>query len=377
MKDEAQREYHEVAQIFPMMSDAEFEALKTDIAEHGQREPIWLDRDGRIVDGRNRHKACVELDITPRFETWNGQGSLVSFVVSLNLHRRHLTDDQRKLIAAKLATMPNGGDRKSDQSSNLNSDFVTIKEAADLMHVGRTGVAYAKRVLAEGTPELVAAVEAGDVAVSAAAEVATLPQEWQRVIVEHGEVAEAAKEIRAGKSDAVEDRVKPHVTHNSGNNEWYTPGTFIAAARAVLGGIDLDPSTSEMANEVVKADLIYTADDDGLDHQWRGRVWMNPPYSSDLVGKFVEKLTHHFKRRDVSAAVVLVNNATETQWFHQLAEHASAICFPKGRVRFWSPTGQPGAPLQGQAIVYLGGEADKFQSSFQQYGIIAQLNGIQ
>jgi hypothetical protein len=85
------REFHEVANIFPMMQGEEFDALKADIAANGLREPIWLHPDGRIIDGRNRYRACCELSIEPEYHTWNGSGSLVSFVVSLNLHRRHLT----------------------------------------------------------------------------------------------------------------------------------------------------------------------------------------------------------------------------------------------------------------------------------------------
>lgn len=167
----------------------------------------------------------------------------------------------------------------------------------------------------------------------------------------------------------------PHVSHNSGNNEWYTPPEYIYAARLVMGGIDLDPATSEEANKVVDAERFYTAEDDGLRQPWFGRVWMNPPYASDLVGRFVDRLASGVERGDITEAVVLVNNATETAWFNRLMGVASAVCFPRGRVRFWQPGGDTGAPLQGQAVVYCGVHTAKFIEEFKGFGWIALVTG--
>lgn len=362
-------EFHEVADIFPMMGKDEFDALKTDIAAHGQREAIWLHPDGRIIDGRNRYRACMELGRAPVFRTWDGTGSLVSFVVSLNLHRRHLTESQRAMVAAKLANMEHGGNRK-DQVANWRLDQITQADAAKLLQVGERSIQRAKAVLENAAEELVAQVERGEVAVSAAATVATLPTEWQRVIVEHKEVTEVARDLRTGRTAEVEERVKPHVAHNSGNNEWYTPRDYIEAARKALGSIDLDPASSAKANEVVQATRFYTIDDDGLTQPWTGNVWMNPPYSSDLVGRFAERLIQAWRAQEINAAVVLVNNATETAWFQALAAAASAVCFPRGRVRFWNPAGTQGAPLQGQSLLYIGDEPWRFIDAFSTYGFL-------
>ena len=102
LKEEMHREYHEVAQIFPFMQGDEFEQLKDDIAANGLLKAIWLHPNGRIIDGRNRHRACIETETEPCFKVWDGDGSLVSFVVSMNLHWRHLTSSQLAVVAADI-----------------------------------------------------------------------------------------------------------------------------------------------------------------------------------------------------------------------------------------------------------------------------------
>ena len=163
----------------------------------------------------------------------------------------------------------------------------------------------------------------------------------------------------------------PHVSHNSGNNEWYTPPEFIAAARTVMGGIDLDPASSAKANEFVQAPRYYTAEDDGLEQAWSGRVWLNPPYSGDLVGRFAAKTVQAIRDGDIDQAVVLVNNATETTWFQLLACHAASIALPKGRIRYLDETGEPKqSPLQGQAFLYFGPHVEHFQAVFSAFGVV-------
>ncbi len=159
-----------------------------------------------------------------------------------------------------------------------------------------------------------------------------------------------------------------HVSNNGGENEWYTPPAFIVAARSVMGSIDLDPASSEIANKTVGADTFYTAAQDGLKQPWRGAVWMNPPYAQPLIADFCEAITAKFEAGDITQACVLVNNATETAWFQRMLEQASAVCLIKSRVRFLDQNGNPGAPLQGQAALYFGDCGESFAEHFHSFG---------
>ncbi len=163
------REFHPVADIFPLMEGETFEALVSNIREHGLREPIWLHQDGRIIDGRNRYRACQEVGLETRVQTYIGPDEgLVGFVVSMNLHRRHLNENQRAVAAARMANMRQG--ERTDLSP-IGGRF-SQASAASIFSVGKRSVERAKKVLESGTDELVQAVDGGAVTVSDAAAVA-------------------------------------------------------------------------------------------------------------------------------------------------------------------------------------------------------------
>lgn len=158
----------------------------------------------------------------------------------------------------------------------------------------------------------------------------------------------------------------------SGENEWYTPPVLIEAARKAMGGIDLDPASCKVAQRNVKAKKYFTIDENGLSRAWRGNVWLNPPYSKDLIGAFAEKLVS--ESRKYRQAVVLVNNATDTAWFHAMLGVASAVCLLRGRVKFLNKSGEPAnTPVQGQAVIYVGEGTSAFADSFESLGAVCFL----
>jgi phage N-6-adenine-methyltransferase len=162
-----------------------------------------------------------------------------------------------------------------------------------------------------------------------------------------------------------------HVSNNSGDNEWYTPKEYLDAVKSVMGCIDVDPASSQIANTIVQAATYYTVADDGRNKDWTGNVFMNPPYAHPLIDEFTNKLISEIQSGNTKQAIVLVNNATETKWFQSLANKAAAVCFPQSRLKFWSPEKASATPLQGQAFLYFGNDIKAFRSEFEKYGFVA------
>lgn len=160
-----------------------------------------------------------------------------------------------------------------------------------------------------------------------------------------------------------------HRAEGTGENEWYTPAEYIAAAREVMGGIDLDPATHPIAQQTVRATEFYTRQDDGLSLSWHGRVWLNPPYAQPWIARFVDKMVAEFTEGSVEQAVMLTHNYTDTAWFHK-AQTEALLCFTRGRVRFVDPDGELCAPTQGQCFFYFGPERGRFREAFRRFGFV-------
>lgn len=184
------------------------------------------------------------------------------------------------------------------------------------------------------------------------------------------EAAVAAARKKVLDANTAESGVENHRAQGTGENEWYTPAEHIERARAVLGEFDLDPASSPIAQKIVKARQFFTINDDGLKHEWRGRVWLNPPYAQPAIQHFAEKIVSEVRAKRVTEAIMLTHNYTDTAWFHHANSAASAICFTRGRIGFLSPSGERAAPTQGQAFFYYGGDVAKFARAFSDIGMV-------
>jgi N6-adenosine-specific RNA methylase IME4/ParB-like chromosome segregation protein Spo0J len=189
-------QFHPLAEIFPLVEDTEFDELVADIKANGLHEPIVVYED-KILDGRNRYRACEAAEVEPTFTVYQGDDP-VSYVISLNLRRRHLDESQRAMVAAKLATLKRGDNQHSPIGETSQA------KAAELLNVGKRSVERAAEVRDRGAPELVHAVEQGEVSVSAAAVIAGQSIEEQRQILAQVEprlIVKEAQKINARKAE--------------------------------------------------------------------------------------------------------------------------------------------------------------------------------
>jgi ParB family chromosome partitioning protein len=307
-----------------------------------------------LLDGHNRKEICDEygIEYQTRELSFPNRAAAADWIDAHQLNRRNLSPDEISLRRGRRynrAKGLRGGDRRSKgQTAPLVNAAATLgaEYGVDASTIKRDGkFAEAVETLRDAVPDLPDWIARGQ---------APPRQE----IIEASKTPECAAELL---------KPRPHVANNRGDNEWYTPVAYADAARASLGDIDLDPASCAAANEVVKAARFYSAEQDGLQHPWAGRVFMNPPYAQPLIQRFCGKLVAHVQAGEVTAAVALVNNATETRWFQGMLLAASVVCFPAGRVRFWHPR-KKAAPLQGQAVLYFGDRSETFAERFRPLG---------
>lgn len=192
-------ERHPIADAFPLLEGLAFELFLEDVKHNGLVDrDLWLYK-GKLLDGSNRGRAAEQLGLKPRFREYEGDDP-IGFVVSRNLQRRQLNESQRAMVADKLCTLQQGQTRKTRKFAGL-----TQPEAAKAFNVSERSLQSARAVGTLAIPELAAAVERGDVAVSRAAELARLGADEQRAALE----AELASSRPRAKPSAPKNDEQP------------------------------------------------------------------------------------------------------------------------------------------------------------------------
>lgn len=161
------------------------------------------------------------------------------------------------------------------------------------------------------------------------------------------------------------------------SDSWYTPSFYTELAREVMGGIDLDPFSSEEANKFVKATRYFDTTSNAFKQQWfesNGTVFMNPPYGRTLINPSINIFIDNWLNDSISQAVVLVNNATETKWFQLLLRNAAAICLASKRISFTAIDGKSvSGNTRGQVFLYFGPNVNRFKTKFKDVGVVLKI----
>lgn len=153
------------------------------------------------------------------------------------------------------------------------------------------------------------------------------------------------------------------INQTSGKTEYYTPINITLSACRVMGGIDLDPASSVVANERIKAKVIYTAADDGLVKPWFGRVWLNHPFGRLSNPSWIKRLIDSWEAGDIEQACCITFACTSENWFQPLLEFPQ--CFLSPRTNYDLPDGRKlRGVTKGSVVTYLGAEVERFKENF-------------
>lgn len=301
-------------QIMPELSQADYLALKQDIAERGIQIPIEIDRSGNILDGHHRLRAWKEL----RAEGWNLQDKYPrvvrlfeteeqkrNHIRALNILRRHLTREQ---LEEQWAAM-----RQDGMSYRQIAEASGVSHQTVMRATGPNGPVQPPAVVGKDGKKRSPTKPKPPAAPIASFFVGT-DEDEEKAKLKANKIADTGSE---GASQPV------HTTmFSSETNEYYTPPEYVEAARVVMGGIDLDPASHEKAQDWIRADTFYTIADDGLNKPWSGRVWLNPPYGKEGNDSNQEIWSQHliaeYKQGGVTEAVLLVKAALGYNWFENL-----------------------------------------------------------
>lgn len=293
---------HPAAELFPLIEGREFASLVEDIEEHGLHDPVVFTPDGQLLDGRNRWRACKMLGRTPDRRVEPSEP--YAFVVSANIHRRHLDDTQRGMIAARIAERRHGqrkdpsrpivdsADVVAGQRPDASSEATAPKgplppshsQAAELLKVSRSMVQRGREVLKKGQPALVDAVEQGKVPMATAARVAAEPAEVQQDFVE--KVKAGANPAKVISPRPPQGKPEAPISRRSARRHQYLTVSGLQSIRDALGGLKL----------VVKT----TPDglDPGIGAEEAARLAIDLRDGRKVLSRVIDMLEDHTKNRE-------------------------------------------------------------------------------
>ena len=324
---------------------------------------------------------AVIPDLTGSIEGTSGANSLLSLIANAAAALEGARTLAETLSAMKLAQAANELGRIAGAADDVRADCLRIMVLAQMRIAREYDAAKAKgEVAGHGRSAAEAKVRDADLSLPTTEEMGL----DKRRIAEWRKMADAGEEVVLGAIENALDEGReataadvmravsggPVCRYFSGNVEWYTPSEYVEAARQALGGaIDLDPASCEKAQKTAQAGRYFTQEDCGLSRQWHGRVWLNPPYAIGLIDRFANKLLAEYAAGNVSAAVVLTDNRTDTAWFHALAGACSRLCFTRRRIHFYNDSVSVSRPANGSSFFYFGRSPGAFAAAFAWVGL--------
>lgn len=330
-------------QLFKPLAPTIEAALRASIDRFGVLVPVVKDQHGNILDGHQRARLADEIGVKYPVNIVEvaDEEEALEIARTLNEDRRAMPKQERLPVVQA-----------------LREEGHSLRAIAGAVGVDQRTV---QRDLSTAAPAAVPdRVKSLDGKSRPSRKEPKLPSQ---------DVLAQAREIDSGYQLTAPKETKPwQPIYLSESNEWYTPAEYIQSAREVMGGIEIDPASNARANEIIRAQRYFTADDSGIEHEWPGRVWLNPPWGR-MQGAFVSHLIMQFEAQITTQAIVLVNaHSTETDWFAPLWDHI--LCFTDHRIDFYGGNGL--GSTHGSVFVYLGPNREGFIREFDRWGYVVE-----
>jgi len=297
------------------------------------------------ISGYTMERACIGLELLLDDDRWKtvgkGFAEIDDFLATIDLSQFRIAVDRRKKLAKQLADMQ-----------------ATQRATAKAIGVSVSTINQDINPVQNRTKEIPKPLSSNELEIE---DVQNRTKDRPNPLAVTGAQVAQTLEKKVTNGDF-------HVS--TGEVEWYTPTDVLDGVRSVMGSIDCDPASSEMAQKTVQAETYYTAEENGLEQPWTGNVFLNPPFASPQVQEFVARSVKAIEDKECNQITILTNNATDTDWFQSLCKACEVVCFTDGRVRFYNNEGETLQARQGQAIFYWGPNRQQFIDTFRSAGVI-------